>query len=392
MLRLIATTVVLLASAAVAASAPVATEGVPIEIELREARAQARSALAEQRRLEKAAAEASDEVTRLRARQLAAAQALAVTESRISAADAQARLASAQLKLQRRELAIEQAPLSSLLAGLYLSAQRPPLLLLAGSGSAEEIVKLKILSTTIAPAIRARTGALAAALERTKRLERAAIASREDIARHRDELASRRSALAALERQASELAARRGVDALGAGDVALAQAERFSTVRERAGTTRDSARLASELARLGPAPITPAGSSSAPPVRYRLPSDARVIDGLGAVSPNGIRSRGVTLATKRGARLVVPADGTILFAGPFRDYDGVIIIDHGSGWKSVLVNAGSRRSKGDRVRIGDPLGIALGAVEVQLNREGEPVSPALIAGSSAILSNSSKGG
>jgi septal ring factor EnvC (AmiA/AmiB activator) len=89
---------------------------------------------------------------------------------------------------------------------------------------------------------------------------------------------------------------------------------------------------------------------------------------------------------------VAPASGTILFAGPFQDYDGVVIIDHGRGWKSVLVNAGTALTKGARVRIGDRLGTALGPLEVQLHHRGEAVSPALIAGSSQMLSNKRNSG
>ncbi|HEU5482691.1 MAG TPA: peptidoglycan DD-metalloendopeptidase family protein, partial [Sphingomicrobium sp.] len=157
---------------------------------------------------------------------------------------------------------------------------------------------------------------------------------------------------------------------------------------------RSAARLAIELADFGPAllPRTEAPGVDQAPIAYVLPADARVTDGMGAVSPNGVRSRGITLGTRRGAPLIVPASGTILFAGPFRDYDGVVIIDHGQGWKSVLVNAGSNLSKRSKVRIGEPLGFALGPVEVQLQHGGEAVSPALIAGSSAILSNMRKSG
>ena len=35
------------------------------------------------------------------------------------------------------------------------------------------------------------------------------------------------------------------------------------------------------------------------------------------------------MATPRGMTVTAPADGTIRFAGPFRDYDGVMIIDSG---------------------------------------------------------------
>ena len=93
-----------------------------------------------------------------------------------------------------------------------------------------------------------------------------------------------------------------------------------------------------------------------------------------------LRCRGVT----------VPADGTILFAAPFRNEDGVVIIDHGGGWTSLLLGVASDRPRGSQVQRGEPLGRALGTIGVELRRKGRPVSPALIAASSVPLSNGGK--
>jgi septal ring factor EnvC (AmiA/AmiB activator) len=202
----------------------------------------------------------------------------------------------------------------------------------------------------------------------------------------------RRAAFAALEQQALALAKARGSEAIGAGDVALARQEQVATAEANASSTAQSMKTARELAALGPVPLKGSISGQAAPFRYMLPAEAAVIDGLGSVSANGVRSRGVVLATRRGSPIAAPASGTILFSGPFRDYDGVIIIDHGGGWKSVLVNAGTALARGASVRIGDQLGTALGPVEIQLQHNGNAVSPALIAGSSAVLSNAPKGG
>ncbi|HEX2804270.1 MAG TPA: peptidoglycan DD-metalloendopeptidase family protein [Sphingomicrobium sp.] len=392
MFRLASTVLLAAGSAAIAASAPVRPEQLPLDLQLQQARSEANAAVAEQRRLEKAAAEARDEVTRLRARQLAAAQAIAAAEARISAADARARLAAAQVAAQRQRLAQEQAPASALLGGLALTARRPPLLLLADSGSADEIVKLRILVAATAPAIRAKTAALSREFDNARRLEKAAIAARDSLQRSRGELHRRRAEFAALEQRALQVARRRGSQALGAGDLALVRQERLAIAEQGTSSKQASASLARELAELGPAPVAATGSPQAAPLRYRLPANALVSDGLGGISANGVRSRGMTLATQRGTTLAAPASGTILFAGPFRDYDGVVIIDHGGGWKSVLVNAGSKLPKGAAVRMGDPFAIAFGPVEVQLQRNGEAVSPALIAGSSAKVSNPRKGG
>jgi hypothetical protein len=59
---------------------------------------------------------------------------------------------------------------------------------------------------------------------------------------------------------------------------------------------------------------------------------------------------------------------------------------------SLIVNVASPLKAGDRVRIGDPLGRALGRLEVELSQNGRKVSPALIAGSSRTLSNGREGG
>ena len=392
MLRLFAVSLLVAGSAVLAASTPAGQDSPPIDVTLQQARSDAAEATVEQHRLETEAASARDEVTRLRAQQLAAAQAIAAAEAQITAADVAARLAQVQLNAQRARLAAAQAPASALLGGLALTVRRPPLLLLADARSAEDLVKLRLLIAATAPAIRARTAALAGELERGNRLQKAAVAAREESIGSRDELARRRSVFAGLERQAVQMAQSRGSQALSAGDVSLARNEQLSQVEGQAQSRRSAMDEARSLAAFGPAPVPAAGQVLGAGFRYILPSDAAVTDGLGAVSASGVRSRGITLATRRGAPLVVPADGTILFSGPFRDYDGVIIIDHGGEWKSVLVNAGTKFPRGARVRMGEALGIALGPVEVQLHHGGNSISPALIAGSSEKVSNMQKGG
>ena len=105
-----------------------------------------------------------------------------------------------------------------------------------------------------------------------------------------------------------------------------------------------------------------------------------------------MRTRGLTLATRSGTEVLVPAAGIVRFAGPFRDYDGIAIIDHGGGWMSLIVNVRSAVEPGTRVAAGDRLGRALGPLGVELSHNGRHTSPALIAGSSATLSNKAKGG
>ena len=212
--------------------------------------------------------------------------------------------------------------------------------------------------------------------------------------RSREDLVGRRQQFAALEAQALKSFASARGQALSAGDVALAAGENVAQLRGAEAGSRAAWAIASELAAndaAPPRPIAPEGGRPSAPLAYQLPAAAPVIDGLGSVNANGVRSRGVTLKTARGTPVTAPAAGTIRFSGPFRSYDGVVIIDHGGGWMSLIVGVASPLKAGSRVSLGDPLGRALGSIEVELSQNGQRVSPALIAGSSQTLSNDPKG-
>jgi len=378
-----------------AGSAPVTAPNEPVDLALARARAEAADADRQVARLEAAANRAKDEASRLRAGQAAAAAAIAAAEARISAADARARMVGALVAARRERLARQQRPVASLLAGIATMARRPPLLTLADEGSVDEFVRVRALLDTTLPIIRKRTAALSAELAEGRRLERATLDARREIAQGRNELAGRQKKFAALERRALVLSASLSGQSLVAGDVALARGEEAESLGLEAQDRRSAARIAAELAALGPAPprpFGPVGQSSPPPFAYQMPIAARLIAGLGEVSSSGVRTRGLTLATPRGINLIVPADGRILFAGPFRRHDGIVIIDHGDGWKTLLTNVATPLGVGARVRRGDPLGRALGDISVELSHRGRPVSAAIIAGSSQMLSKRAKAG
>lgn len=385
-----------LLASAVAASAPVAPEPVPLDAQLKQAQQEAAAAAAEQQRLESAAANARSAADRLRLRETAAARAIDAAEARITAADAAVALIGGRLASQRQQLAREQAPAASLLGGLALMGRRPPLLLLADSKSPEQLVELRLLIDAVLPAIKAKTAALSTQLRSAERLRQQGIAARAEAQRTREDLKDRASELARLEAQTSRVAQATGSEALTAGDVAMARAETVRGLQSDAASIRAARAMAEELTAGGPAPERPVapegGASAKPPFRYSLPATGRVVEGFGAVSDSGIRSRGITLDTGRGAAVSAPAAGVVLFSGPFRTYDGVVILDHGHGWKSVLINVATTFPKGTKIAAGQRLGTALGPVEVELLQGGNPASPALIAGSSAMLSNKAKGG
>jgi septal ring factor EnvC (AmiA/AmiB activator) len=170
----------------------------------------------------------------------------------------------------------------------------------------------------------------------------------------------------------------------------LASGEALEAAGSEAASRQSARSAATTLAKLEFAPARPMrGDSALPPIdlAYSLPVSAPLIDGLGSANRAGIVSRGLRFDTPRGANVIVPADGKILFAAPYRGQDGLVIIDHGKGWTSLLLGVASDRPKGTQVRRGEFLGRALGPIGVELRRDGRPISPAFIAASSVPLSN-----
>lgn len=379
----------------VAASSPTPRAADPLQSRIAQATAEAEAAEAKVRRLEEAAEAAKGEAEQLHARQAAAAEAIAAAEARISAADARARRIAALIEARRQRLEREQAPAGALLAGLATMARRPPLLAILDQGSTQEFVRVRLLLNSTLPAIRRRTAALRGEIEQGRRLQTAAKNARSTLESRRVELAERQQAFAKLEDQALALAERRTGEAIGAGDVALARSEQAAQLARQVGGRRSAREIAADLASLPAPPVGPvaaAGEAPDNPIRYRLPASAPVVEGLGSVSPNGVRSRGLTMDSRRGTSLAVPADGIVRFSGPFRGYDGIVIIDHGGGWMTLILNLSTPLETGTRVRIGEPLGRALGPIAVELSHDGTHLSPALIAGSSEPLSNTRKRG
>ena len=376
-----------------AASAPLAPAGPPLDQQLRAARADQVRSEARAQQLEAAAGKARGEAARIEAERAAAAQALDAAEAKISAAEAQLRLDTARIVAFSRRLANDERPVSALLAGLVTMGQRPPIVALADRGGVEELVRMRMLLNSTMPVIRRRTSDLRQRIAAGEGLQRAAAEVRADLIASRQQLVERQKRFASLEAKASAAALAAGSAALNAGDRAIAGREELEKLESKASGRLARSALARELAGQAAIPFGPGGSSSGSlPFAYQLPVVGPVTRGVGEVDASGVRSRGVRIDSHRGADVQVPASGTIAFAGPFRDYDGVVVIDHGGGWLSLIINVASDLGVGTRVQIGEKLGRAMGPIEAELSRNGQYVSPAIIAGSSPTLSKKAKSG
>lgn len=118
------------------------------------------------------------------------------------------------------------------------------------------------------------------------------------------------------------------------------------------------------------------GSSS------KLPVSGTIKMGYGQAMPGGGVSKGVSIEAASGAIVTSPHDGVVRFAGPFRQYKLLVIIQHANGEHSLLGGLQELYTKtGDHVAAGEPIGKLSGdssqsaSLYYERRRNGKPIDP-----------------
>lgn len=356
---------------------------------LDEAKRQSTLADARAAQFEAGAQRAEDDAGRARAQQAAVAARIQSAEAEIAAGEARIRIIEALRTRQRAKLAAKQGPIVRLTAALQIMARRPAALAMVQPGSINDLVHVRSLLASRVPLIQERTAGLRAEVERGAKLRQQADQAVALLRQGQNRLESERTALVRLEAQHRVRSQALVDSAMHEQDRAIALGEEAKDIVDLMDQLDKQATVRDRLAELpGPLlrPPVPGRFAALPPgatparsdrIAYRLPVIGRVVTGLGEVSDAGVRARGLTIATRPQAQVVAPSAGRIAYAGPFRGYGEVIIVDHGGGWTTLITHLATLAvAVGDTVDPGSPLGRAgpgRSTVTVELRRDGQPV-------------------
>ncbi|MBC8013950.1 MAG: peptidoglycan DD-metalloendopeptidase family protein [Methyloceanibacter sp.] len=121
----------------------------------------------------------------------------------------------------------------------------------------------------------------------------------------------------------------------------------------------------------------------------RLPAQGRRIKRFGDADTGGSTLKGISLQTRGEARITAPADGWVVYAGEFRSYGRLLIINAGGGYHVLL--AGMSRidvSLGQFVLAGEPIAVmgntaapsqgddsSRPVLYVEFRKDGRPIDP-----------------
>jgi murein hydrolase activator len=322
------------------------------------------------------------------------------TKARLEPLDEQERLFKKSLD-ERRGVIVE------ILAALQRIGRQPPPALMVRPEDALQAVRTAITLGAVLPEMRAQADALAGDLSDLLRVRKEIVDDRDRLSQNLDVLAREQLRMSMLvdERQKKQAIAEQALDTerQQAADlarqvdtikdlVAKLEASLDPATRAARAANRSIADDATQpgLAALGdPGRLAPAIAFADMRGHLRLPVNGMKIRDFGGSDGSGGTQKGLSIAARPGAQITAPCDGWVVYAGAFRSYGQLLILNAGGGYHVLL--AGMERISvdlGQFVLTGEPVAVmgdgAQAAVitapkqsvlYVEFRKDGTPIDP-----------------
>ena len=403
-------------AAQVAESTPQATAVSPDAIKQREqeleaARAQQKSAAELQQKLAADIASIGQDRSKLNQQLIDIAAQVRSVETRIGDAEARLRPLDSREQQIRGSLDSRRSEIVEVLAALQRAGRRTPPALLVRPEDALQSLRTAMLLGSVVPELHTRTQKLADDLGELVALRKNIATERDQLAVDRDKLKNDQTRLAALvdERQRQQSSIEKDMEAESARAISLSrQVDSLQGLIAKMEQDLKSAAKAAATANLQGTPAAPNGTPNPGALKNPARTSPAIAfasaKGLFALPVNGVKIRefggsdgaggaekGISLATRAGAQVTTPCDGWVVYAGPFRSYGQLLILNAGGGYHVLI--AGMERISvniGQFVLTGEPVAtmgtksqvasiLAANASQpvlyVEFRKDGTPIDP-----------------
>jgi murein hydrolase activator len=337
---------------------------------------------------------------------IATAARLRGVEAKIEATQARLEPLDANERSIHKSLDGRRAVIGEVLAALQRIGHRPPPALIAKPEDALQAVRTAMVLGAVLPEMRHQVEALANDLSELVSVRKKITDERDrlkgEVASLGDERARMRALIAERQKQQAEREKALDAERTRASDLAkkvdnlkdliakLEQGLDPATRAAREAAIRSATRPA--LAALhDPGRLAPAVAFASLRGQIPIPVNGVKLKDYGAPDGVGGVEKGVSIATRAGAQVTSPADGWVVYAGRFRSYGQLLILDAGGGYHILL--AGMERISvdlGQFVLTGEPVAVmgngshiaailATGSSQpvlyIEFRKGGTPVNP-----------------
>jgi murein hydrolase activator len=381
------------------------------EQELEAARAEQKSAAEAQAKLKADIAAIGQDRSKLNEQLIDIAARVRGVETRIG--DAEARLRPLDLREQqiRGSLDSRRSEIIEVLAALQRAGRRTPPALLVRPEDALESLRTAMLLGAVVPELRGRAEKLSADLAELVTLRKAIASERSTLAQDRDKLRDSQDRLAALvdQRQRQQSSIEKDMELEGARAIALSkQVDSLQGLIAKMEQDLKSAAKVAATASLQGAPAAVNGKPNLTALRdpgrlspaiafasakglFAMPVNGTKIRDFGGSDGAGGAQKGISLASRPGAQVTTPCDGWVVYAGPFRSYGQLLILNAGGGYHVLIAGMGRISVNiGQFVLTGEPVAtmgttsqvasiLATNASQpvlyVEFRKDGTPIDP-----------------
>ncbi|HEX3340473.1 MAG TPA: peptidoglycan DD-metalloendopeptidase family protein [Pseudolabrys sp.] len=326
-------------------------------------------------------------------------------ESRVVAAQERLKPLDENERSIRKSLDGRRAVIGEVLAALQRIGRRPPPALIASPEDALQSVRTAMVLGAVLPEMRHEVEALANDLSELLAVRKKIDAERDQLKTEVAALDGERTRMTALveERQKQISDREKAIDAerSRAGNLARDVDNLKDLITKLEQGLDPAARDAREAARSDSRPalsafrdpgrLAPAVAFTSLRGQVPIPVNGVKLKDFGAPDSSGGAEKGLSIATRAGAQVTAPADGWVVYAGPFRSYGQLLILNVGGGYHVLL--AGMERISvdlGQFVLTGEPVAVmgngshtaavlATGSSQpvlyVEFRKDGVPVDP-----------------
>ncbi|MDN3277944.1 peptidoglycan DD-metalloendopeptidase family protein [Frankia sp. RB7] len=389
------------------------------EQELEAARASKKSAEEAQAKLKAEISSLGQDRTQLNQQLIDTAANVRTVETKIDEAEARLRTLNGREQAARTSLDSRRADIVEVLAALQRAGRRTPPALLVRPEDALQSLRTAMLLGAVVPELRGRAEKIAGELGELVTLRKSIAAERDQLAADRDKVRSDQTRLTALvdERQRQQSSREKDLDAENSRAITLSKqvgdlqgliakmeqdlqsaakaAEKAAEAAKQAEAKE--AKAAAANAKPGPATFKDRSRTS-PAILFAsargllpLPVNGNKIRDFGGSDGVGGVQKGISLATRPGSQVTTPCDGWVVYAGPFRSYGQLLILNAGGGYHVLI--AGMERISvniGQFVLTGEPVAsmgstsqvasiLATNASQpvlyVEFRKDGTPIDP-----------------
>ena len=379
--------------------------------ELEAMRAQQRQTADTEARLKREVGALGDDRRKLNQALIDAAARLRTTETRVTETEARLKPLDDMERGIRQSLNGRRAAIAEVLASLQRLGRNPPPAMMVRPEDALASIRTAIMLGAVLPDMRVQAESLAADLSDLVRVRRDIAEERERLERDAAALTEERQRITLLldERQKKQVETEKAVEAekqkaaalarqvdnlkdlIGKAEQGLDRATRAARAAARAADEKELSSRIDLAALKDPGRLAPAVAFAAARGHLPLPVNGVRIREFGAPDNLGGAEKGLTIATRAGAQVTAPCDGWVVYAGSFRNYGQVLILNAGGGYHVVL--AGMERISvdvGQFVLTGEPVAVMGSSPQVaatlasgsnqpvlyiEFRKDGTPVDP-----------------